>query len=95
MSGQPQQKQTKIQTDNITLVPHLSTRELAAAFSRSKENNFALGLFNHHGLEALKCLQEAEFIPTPGRTEQNIYFQFIEIKKWREIFHKISLPLQI
>ena len=74
VSGQPQQKQTKIQTDNITLVPHLSTQELAAAFLGAKKIISRSGYSTIMDLEALKCLQKAEFIPTPGQTEQEYLF---------------------
>lgn len=74
VSGQPQQKQTKHQTGNITLVSHLSTHELAAAFLGAKKIISRSGYSTIMDLEALKCLQKAEFIPTPGQTEQEYLF---------------------
>lgn len=74
VSGQPQQKQTKIQTDNITLSPHHSTQELAAAFLGAKKIISRSGYSTIMDLEALKCLQKAEFIPTPGQTEQEYLY---------------------
>jgi predicted glycosyltransferase len=70
LGGQPQKKDTKKQTGNITLVSHLSTHELAAAFLGAKKIISRSGYSTIMDLETLKCLQKAEFTPTPGQTEQ-------------------------
>jgi len=74
VGGQPQQKETKKEAGNITLVSHLSTIELAAAFLGAKKIISRSGYSTIMDLEALKCLHKAEFIPTPGQTEQEYLF---------------------
>jgi predicted glycosyltransferase len=74
VGGQPQQKQTRKQTGNITLVSHLSTHELSAAFLGAKKIISRSGYSTIMDLDALKCMHKAEFIPTPGQTEQEYLF---------------------
>ncbi len=74
VGGQPQQKDTKKQNGNITLVSHLPTHELAAALLGAKKIISRSGYSTIMDLDALKCMQKAEFIPTPGQTEQEYLF---------------------
>ncbi|HEY5508635.1 MAG TPA: hypothetical protein VIK29_08195 [Paludibacter sp.] len=74
VGGQPQQKETKKEAGNITLVSHLSTHELAAVFLGAKKIISRSGYSTIMDLDALKCMQKAEFIPTPGQTEQEYLF---------------------
>jgi|SRR5665647_988319 len=74
IGGQPQQTKTKKHNGNITLVSHLPTHELAAAFLGAKKIISRSGYSTIMDLEALKCLHKAEFIPTPGQTEQEYLF---------------------
>ncbi|HZK68754.1 MAG TPA: hypothetical protein VFC36_04060 [Paludibacter sp.] len=74
IGGQPQQTKTKKHNGNITLVSHLPTHELAAVFLGAKKIISRSGYSTIMDLEALKCLHKAEFIPTPGQTEQEYLF---------------------
>ena len=74
VGGQPQQTETKKQNGNITFVSHLPTHELAAVFLGAKKIISRSGYSTIMDLDALKCMHKAEFIPTPGQTEQEYLF---------------------
>ncbi len=76
--GQPQQNKTESQIGNITFVSHLSTQELASAFLGAKKIISRSGYSTIMDLVALKCLHKAEFIPTPGQTEQEYLFSIYQ-----------------
>jgi len=69
--GQPQiENYHRRYVGNITLVPHLSDAELAAALLGARKIICRSGYSSIMDLDALNCLQKAELIPTPGQTEQ-------------------------
>jgi hypothetical protein len=68
--GQPQNDNYQRHIGNITLVPHLPDAELAAVLIGAKKIICRSGYSSIMDLDALKCLQKAELIPTPGQTEQ-------------------------
>lgn len=74
VGGQPLQKQTRKQTGNITHVSHLPTHELAATLLGATKIISRSGYSTIMDLDALKCMHKAEFIPTPGQTEQEYLF---------------------
>lgn len=72
--GQPQSDNYQRQIGSITLVPHLSDKELAAVLIGAKKIICRSGYSSIMDLDALNCLQKAELIPTPGQTEQEYLF---------------------
>ena len=68
--GQPQAQQIKKQLANIKLVSHLSDVEFVAALLGAKKIICRSGYSSIMDLDALNCLNKAEFVPTPGQTEQ-------------------------
>ena len=70
IQGKPQQEKQAQTINNITLVSHLESSELAAVLLGTKRIISRSGYSTIMDLEALGCLQKAEFIPTPGQTEQ-------------------------
>lgn len=57
-------------TENLTILPHLSTAELAGLLVRANKIYCRSGYSTIMDLEALGCLGKAEFFPTPGQSEQ-------------------------
>lgn len=70
VSGQPMEKKKEIHIGNVTLVSHLSSTELASVFLGAKHIISRSGYSTIMDLDVLNCLHKAEFIPTPGQTEQ-------------------------
>ena len=70
VAGQPQSEKIVKQTNNITLVSHLPDAELASVFLGATKIISRSGYSTIMDLQALNCLHKAEFIPTPGQTEQ-------------------------
>jgi len=70
VSGQPQNSKQELQMGNITLVSHLSDTELASVILGCRHIVSRSGYSTIMDLAALNCLHKAEFIPTPGQTEQ-------------------------
>src|SRR5665811_920349 len=68
--GQPQATKKESKIGNISLVSHLPDSELAAVLLGAKKIICRSGYSTIMDLDALKCLQKAELIPTPGQTEQ-------------------------
>jgi hypothetical protein len=72
--GQPNTLTDKKQIGNITLVSHLPDSELATVLLGTKKIICRSGYSSIMDLDALKCLQKAKLIPTPGQTEQEYLF---------------------
>jgi len=70
VAGQPQPKQAGTHPGNITIVSHLPDTELASALLGATKIIARSGYSTIMDLAALNCLHKAEFIPTPGQTEQ-------------------------
>lgn len=70
IQGQPQQERIEKHIDNITLVSHLTTLEVAANLLGAKKIIARSGYSTIMDLDALNCLHKAVFVPTPGQTEQ-------------------------
>lgn len=68
--GLPQNKTTATIKGNLTIVPHLSDNKLADYLIAAKKIISRSGYSTIMDLYALNCLDKAEFIPTPGQTEQ-------------------------
>jgi hypothetical protein len=58
------------QMNHITIVPHLPDDELASVLLGARKIISRSGYSTIMDLQALDCLHKAEFIPTPGQTEQ-------------------------
>lgn len=72
--GLPQNKTSATTKGNLTIVPHLPDNELAAYLIAARKIISRSGYSTIMDLHALNCLQKAEFIPTPGQTEQEYLF---------------------
>lgn len=70
VTGQPQSKKKEKKEENITIVSHLPDTELASVLLGSRKIISRSGYSSIMDLAALDCLHKAEFIPTPGQTEQ-------------------------
>lgn len=70
ISGQPQVGNPDTTIGNITLITHLSDFEMASVVLGAKKIISRSGYSTIMDLSTLNCLQKAEFIPTPGQTEQ-------------------------
>ena len=68
--GQPRSEKLSSKIENITLVSHLESDEIAAILLGAKHIITRSGYSTIMDLDALNCLYKAEFIPTPGQTEQ-------------------------
>ena len=56
--------------ENLTILPHLDTNNLASILLQAKKIICRSGYSTIMDLHALNCLDKAELIPTPGQTEQ-------------------------
>ena len=70
VSGQPQREKKETQIGNLTLVSHLPDSELASVLLGATKIISRSGYSTIMDLHTLNCLHKAEFIPTPGQTEQ-------------------------
>ena len=70
VQGQPTPAKKEHKIGNITLVSHLQDTELAAVLIGATRIICRSGYSSIMDLDALNCLQKAEFVPTPGQTEQ-------------------------
>ena len=68
--GQPENSTNERKIGNVTLVSHLPDSELAGFLLGADRIICRSGYSTIMDLDALKCLRKAEFIPTPGQTEQ-------------------------
>ena len=70
VSGQPHSIQKESLIGTVRVVSHLNDNELAAVLLGAKKIISRSGYSTIMDLDALGCLHKAEFIPTPGQTEQ-------------------------
>lgn len=70
ISGQPQIDNPETTNGNIMLVTHLSDYEMVSVLLGSKKIISRSGYSTIMDLYTLNCLHKAEFIATPGQTEQ-------------------------
>ena len=70
VQGKPQKEKQVSTIDNITIVSHLETSELASVLLGAECIISRSGYSTIMDLDALNCLHKAELIPTPGQTEQ-------------------------
>lgn len=70
VAGQPQKEKKETYIGNVTIVTHLNDTELAAVLLGARKIISRSGYSTIMDLAALNCLHKAEFIPTPGQTEQ-------------------------
>lgn len=73
--GKPALEKTTKQVGNITCISHLNDNELAAILLGAKKIISRSGYSTIMDLKSLNCLYKAEFIPTPGQTEQEYLFK--------------------
>jgi len=73
--GQPDGVKKEMKIGNITFVSHLTSGELASVLIGSKYIISRSGYSTIMDLATLDCLYKAEFIPTPGQTEQEYLFR--------------------
>ncbi|MDP4239347.1 MAG: glycosyltransferase [Bacteroidota bacterium] len=77
VTGQPQNEQKETYRGPVTIVPHLQDAGLSAAFLGARKIISRSGYSTIMDLAALNCLNKAEFIPTPGQTEQEYLSDYI------------------
>ncbi len=76
--GLPQNKTAATTKGNLTIVPHLPDNELAAYLIAAEKIISRSGYSTIMDLHALNCLHKAEFIPTPGQTEQEYLYEYLK-----------------
>ncbi|MDD3321148.1 MAG: hypothetical protein PHS59_06870 [Paludibacter sp.] len=81
VSGQPEKENFKKTKGNISIFSHLSDNDLASFLVGSKKIICRSGYSTIMDLETLNCLDKAEFIPTPGQTEQEYLAKIHAVKK--------------
>ena len=81
IQGQPQAKEFKKTIGNLTIISHLDSSKLASHLSGAKKIICRSGYSTIMDLAALDCLHKAEFIPTPGQTEQEYLAEYLSKKK--------------
>lgn len=67
--------------ENLTILPHLDTNNLASILLQAKKIICRSGYSTIMDLHALNCLDKAELIPTPGQTEQEYLALYLKQKK--------------
>lgn len=67
--------------ENMTILPHLDTSNLAGILLQAKKIICRSGYSTIMDLHALNCLDKAELIPTPGQTEQEYLALYLKQKK--------------
>jgi predicted glycosyltransferase len=70
VAGQPQAEFKETIVRNITRISHLADADLASILLGATHIISRSGYSTIMDLKALDCLDKAEFIPTPGQTEQ-------------------------
>jgi len=73
--GKPAIEKTTKKINNITFISHLNDNELAGILLGAKKIISRSGYSTIMDLKSLNCLHKAEFIPTPGQTEQEYLFK--------------------
>lgn len=74
-------EQIKQTQENLNILPHLDTNNLASILLQAKKIICRSGYSTIMDLHALNCLDKAELIPTPGQTEQVYLANFHKHKK--------------
>lgn len=69
-AGQPKNMEKEHSIGNTCIFSHLPDHKLAAFLKGSRKIVCRSGYSTLMDLQALNCLEKAEFIPTPGQTEQ-------------------------
>jgi len=77
LTGKPATKNNRLQIGNISFATHIADAELASYLLGAKKIISRSGYSTIMDLHQLKCLQKAEFIPTPGQTEQEYLAEYI------------------
>jgi len=70
VQGKPQSETQIRQVNNLTVVSHLESDQLASLLLGAEQIICRSGYSTIMDLDALNCLHKAEFIPIPGQTEQ-------------------------
>ncbi len=86
--GLPHVNSKKVTKNNFTVVHHLPDNELAGYLLASKKIISRSGYSTIMDLYALNCIQKAEFIPTPGQTEQEYLYEYSKKKFYNKNIEK-------
>lgn len=78
LQGLPQAEKQETKINNITKISHLETNELVACFLGADKIVSRSGYSTIMDLYSIGCLDKAEFIPTPGQTEQEYLAAYFE-----------------
>ncbi len=76
LTGQPSKEKVEKVTGNVHLISHLDDLEFAEYLKGAKKIVARSGYSTIMDLWTLNCLDKAEFIPTPGQTEQEYLCEF-------------------
>lgn len=79
--GQPSTKRLERKIANITILSHLQDVELASVLLGATKIICRSGYSSIMDLDSLNCLGKAEFVPTPGQTEQEYLAKYLLFKK--------------
>ncbi len=74
--GQPRPEKRVYSIGNVTLMSHLPHATLGAYLQSAEKIICRSGYSTIMDLIELNCIQKAEFIPTPGQTEQEYLYNF-------------------
>lgn len=83
VAGQPTSLPCVQTCGNLTILPHVPDKELAAILKGATKIICRSGYSSIMDLVALDCLHKAELIPTPGQTEQE-YLAFLHDIKMKK-----------
>lgn len=81
LCGKPAANNSKLQIGYICFATHIADTELAPYLMGAKKIIARSGYSTIMDLHALNCLEKAEFIPTPGQTEQEYLAEYLNDRK--------------
>lgn len=76
VQGLPGNLGNRKNTKNLKIVPHLNDENMAAVLLSANKIICRSGYSTIMDLHALNCLSKADFIPTPGQTEQEYLHEY-------------------
>jgi len=76
--GKPTNNNSRLQIGNICFATHITDTQLAAYLLGAKKIIARSGYSTIMDLHAINCLYKAEFIPTPGQTEQEYLAEYMK-----------------
>ncbi|MCL2596701.1 MAG: hypothetical protein FWD66_03385 [Paludibacter sp.] len=81
IQGKPQKEVKEISTMNICVVSHLDSKKIASYLLGCQNIICRSGYSTIMDLATINCLHKAEFFPTPGQTEQEYLYNYLNSKR--------------